>query len=626
MENELAPSAEKFGAVLGVAPGGVPVYSSDYATADDRELPNRHAYRSYVDGIYMGYKWQCVEFARRWLYMNKGWIFDDVAMAYDIFRLRTARAVRGKQALPLRSFANGSKRWPEPGCLLIWGASGPFEDTGHVAIVTEASQAFIRFAEQNVEHRRWPEGRDWARELHTQATEDGEYWIECSFGDAELLGWVIQTGDDTYAEEPAEIDRALFNLEAREVGPPPGPQRSWLNVANEDEAAYVAMMGGHRLASDDADQYRYYVLSESAHAELVRATSQLHALFMHATDYVLEDDRLLARFDLPRALWPKIRQSWDNRRNQMITGRLDFSLSEHGLKVYEYNCDSASCLMECGKVQGKWADHFGCEDGRDPGEGLHREIRDAWKNSDVKGPVHIMQDLDLEETYHALFMKDALRGAGFRPKVIRGVEGLSRSEDGSILDADGERIRWVWKTWAWESVLDQIRAECEDDAEERREGSPRLSDVLLCKDVMVYEPLWTLIPSNKAVLPVLWALFPNHRHLLNASFELTDDLRERGYVAKPIVGRCGSNIRIFDADDSLIEETAGAFDNRNQVYQELFLLPFVGGYNVQVSTFSAAGLWAGTCLRVDSSLIISQKSDNLALRVVPDHELGSFGR
>jgi len=61
-----------FGTLLGVAPGNVPVYSSDYDSADDKELPNRHAYRSYVDGIFMGYKWQCVEFARRWLYLNKG--------------------------------------------------------------------------------------------------------------------------------------------------------------------------------------------------------------------------------------------------------------------------------------------------------------------------------------------------------------------------------------------------------------------------------------------------------------------------------------------------------------------------------------------------------------------------
>ena len=78
-----------FGAVLGIGPGSMPVYSSDYETADPAELPTRQHYRSHVDGIYMGHKWQCVGLARRWMYLNKGYIFDDIAMAYDIFRLRS---------------------------------------------------------------------------------------------------------------------------------------------------------------------------------------------------------------------------------------------------------------------------------------------------------------------------------------------------------------------------------------------------------------------------------------------------------------------------------------------------------------------------------------------------------
>jgi glutathionylspermidine amidase/synthetase len=47
----------------------------------------------------------------------------------------------------------------------------------------------------------------------------------------------------------------------------------------------------------------------------------------------------------------------------------------------------------------------------------------------------------------------------------------------------------------------------------------------------------------------------------------------------------------------------------------------VAGYNVQISTFTAAGAWAATCLRADRSLILSQTSDNMPLGVVPDHEI-----
>ncbi len=34
----------------------------------------------------------------------------------------------------------------------------------------------------------------------------------------------------------------------------------------------------------------------------------------------------------------------------MITGRMDFCMDERGLKVYEYNADSASCHTEAGLI------------------------------------------------------------------------------------------------------------------------------------------------------------------------------------------------------------------------------------------------------------------------------------
>ncbi len=627
--NAETSAAEPFGTVIGYAPGGVPVYSSDYDSADDAQLPDRHAYRSYVDGIYMGHKWQCVEFARRWLYINKGYIFDDVAMAFEIFELTSVRCIRDNALAPLKSFRNGARRAPEPGCLLIWDEGGEFERTGHVAIVTEVSPHWVRVAEQNLGHRMWPPGRDYSRELRATVTEDGEYWLECSFGDATILGWVIQTDDARHAEVPPSVDPRLLNLVARRVPDLGQGERSWLNMANADEAAYVQMMGGHLLAAEPENRLRFLCLSESAHEELRDATADLHALYLHATDYVLRDDSLLARFNIPPALWPKIHQSWNNRRNHMITGRFDFTLSERGLKVYEYNCDSASCHMETGKVQGKWARHYGCKVGRDSGAGLHEDLRRAWAERRIEGVLHIMQDRDLEETYHALFMQEAMERAGIETKIIHGVNGLSWDSEGNILDADGVPIRTVWKTWAWETALDQIREECEDDPQkleayrpgEPHSAAPRLVDVLLRHDVMVYEPLWTLIPSNKAIQPILWQLFPNHPLLLNTAYELTEDLARAGYVAKPIVGRCGSNIRIVGSDETLIEETEGRFGSRDPIYQELFALPRIDGQYVQVCAFSARGVYAAACVRVDTSRVINEHSDVVALRIVDDEEI-----
>jgi len=628
MKPGIAKAPAKFGTLLGVAPGGVPIYSSDYDSVDEREYPTRQSYQSHVDGVFMGYKWQCVEFARRWLYLNKGYIFEDIPMAYDIFNLRFVRRVADNAALPLHAFGNGSRRVPEPGCLLIWNEGGEFARTGHVAIVTEVDPEFIRVVEQNVDHQPWETGQGCSREIKATLTADGEYWIRCNFAGAEILGWVIQTDNAALSEDRAEIEARLLNLQTRAADSSIERGHSWLNMANDDEAAYVHMMDGHRLAHADEHRFRYFALSRAAERELRLATNDLHAKFMYATDHVLRSDALLEKFNLPPAVWPKIRKSWSNRHNEMITGRFDFAVSERGIKLYEYNADSASCYMECGKVQGKWATHFGVQEGHDPGTDLFGALLQAWQKSGVNDVLHIMQDRDLEETYHALFMKSAIEAAGIRCKIISGLEGLSWRDCGSIVDADGVQIKWVWKTWAWETALDQIRAECEADAsglsdyrfDVVRQSAPRLVDVLLRDDVMVFEPLWTLIPSNKAILAVLWSLFPDCSYLLDSQLSLTDALGAKGYVAKPIAGRCGSNVSLVDRDSTVLDKTAGRFQHQDQMFQELWPLPSFEGQFVQVCTFTVSGWHAGTCLRADPSRVITSGSEVLPLRVVDDSE------
>jgi len=611
-----------FGTPLGASDGGVISYSSDYATVDQLEYPNRAAFRSYYDGIYMGYKWQCVEYARRWLYINKGLIFDDVSMAYEIFKLTTIRDVTNNTQLPLFSFKNGAQRHPKVGDLLIWDDGGEFEETGHVAIISEVFADKIHIVEQNMNFVAWPEGKNFSREIKARVGSDNDYWLQCSFDDSIVLGWVSQTNDSQYAVPAETVAAALSNIRMQETLKTDKINQPWLNIANDDEAAYVKMMQGHLLTSNKNDFFKYFSISTTAQKRLDSATDELHGLFMHATDYVLNHPELLAKFSLPDAILPKLRQSWDNRLNQLITSRFDFSMSEKGLKVYEYNCDSASCYMEAGKVQGKWAKHLGLNHGRDNAENLFKRLVNAWRKSDAKGIIHVLQDDDQEEDYHALFMQSAIQAAGYESVRIVGLRSLTWGEDQQILDANKNPIRWVWKTWAWETALDQLREDDANSVDLALNGEitrpPRLSDVLLNDSIMIYEPMWTLIPSNKAILPVLWSLFPNHPLLLNTSFELSDELRETGYVVKPIVGRCGENIQLVGQDNQVLADKGGQFASQEQVFQQLFPLPKIDDYYVQVSTFTAAGHYAGSGIRVSRSMIVGKESDCMALRTVDD--------
>ena len=45
---------DPFGSLLGYAPGGIAIYSSDYHTADEKEYPDDAAFRSSLGREYMG--------------------------------------------------------------------------------------------------------------------------------------------------------------------------------------------------------------------------------------------------------------------------------------------------------------------------------------------------------------------------------------------------------------------------------------------------------------------------------------------------------------------------------------------------------------------------------------------
>jgi glutathionylspermidine amidase/synthetase len=607
-----------FGVVMGIAKGNVPAYSSDYDTVNSELMPDRHSFRNYHNGVYTGYKWQCVEYARRWLLINKGYVFADIAMAYDIFSLDSVRRVADNKDLPLKAFLNGAKRPPEEGCMIIWQEGGDFEVTGHVAIATHVLSDAVCIAEQNASHHAWDEGTDYSRKLPLIKNEQGEYWLSCEEYDSKILGWVIQTEDELHAQDIVPIDPRLLAVHKQKLETQQAEDSSWLDSSQADEAAYLRMMQGHKLASESKDQLTYFSISTTAEKELKRATNELHALFMHATDHVLQNPDLLQQFNIPELLWPRITQSWNNRRNQMLTGRFDFCMSPKGIKLFEYNADSASCYMECGKIQGKWARHFGCEVGKDSGANLFEELVEGWQEAEVGDVLHIMYDKDLEETYHALYMQGAITQAGIPNKLIKGFSQLQWNDQGQVVDADGVVIKWVWKTWAWETALDQLREELSDNHQNEQTATPRLKDVLLHPEVMVFEPLWTLIASNKAILPIMWQLFPEHPNLLETSYTLTSSLQAKGYVSKPIAGRCGLNISLVDKNDNLLEETEGRFAQQELVYQQLCRLPLLDDYYVQLCTFSVAGSYAGSCVRVDHSPIIMSISDLMPLRVVND--------
>jgi surface antigen len=98
------------------------------------------------DGYYYGLKWQCVEYIKRFYYDAKGHKMPDVlGHAKDFFDESVNQGELNKKP-NLLQYRNGDNMKPHPDDLIV------FTDTyyGHVAIVTEVTDADIEIIQQNI--------------------------------------------------------------------------------------------------------------------------------------------------------------------------------------------------------------------------------------------------------------------------------------------------------------------------------------------------------------------------------------------------------------------------------------------------------------------------------------------
>ncbi len=132
--------------------------------------------------VYTGIKWQCVEYARRWLLHEFEVVYGDVDIAADIWNLDQVTSPATGQSFKFDSIVNGSQSKPQRGDLLIYGKE--YLGTGHVSVIVAINeeQSTLQLAEQNYLNSRWNLG--FAREISYRQEAD-QFWLL----DAYLIGW-----------------------------------------------------------------------------------------------------------------------------------------------------------------------------------------------------------------------------------------------------------------------------------------------------------------------------------------------------------------------------------------------------------------------------------------------------
>ncbi|MDH5518297.1 MAG: CHAP domain-containing protein [Gammaproteobacteria bacterium] len=165
-----------YGTHLGTTRNGVVAYSN---CNNDCVVFEAERYQ----GTYTGVKWQCVEFARRWLLINYGVIYGDVDYAIDIWdKIDHYSRVKDNKEIKLTALLNGSARAPVKGDLLIYAKA--LLGTGHVAVVVAADNKTntLFIAEQNYSNEKWL--NNFSRKI-SYVKKDGRYWLLEPY----LIGW-----------------------------------------------------------------------------------------------------------------------------------------------------------------------------------------------------------------------------------------------------------------------------------------------------------------------------------------------------------------------------------------------------------------------------------------------------
>jgi glutathionylspermidine synthase len=260
--------------------------------------------------------------------------------------------------------------------------------------------------------------------------------------------------------------------------------------------------------------------------------------------------------------------------------------------MMEYNADTPTSLLEASAVQWYWLNDVNIS--LDQFNSIHEKLILRWK--ELKSLVgdntlyfSCLKDFP-EDFANVNYLRDCASQAGVKTKFIN-VEEIGRSKD-SFIDLDENRMHYIFKLYPWEWMMHE-----------------QFGELLIPSTALWIEPMWKMILSNKAILPILWQLFPNHPNLLECYFDHPGEMKS--YARKPLLSREGANVRLVE-NGKIIHETFGEYGEEGYVYQQLHKMPDFNGNHPVIGSWIIGQTSAGIGIRETTSLV----TDNIS-RFVP---------
>lgn len=331
------------------------------------------------------------------------------------------------------------------------------------------------------------------------------------------------------------------------------------------------------------DESAYWLLSEAEVDLIDDASVELHKMCMAAAKRIVTE-RLYPLLGIAPEVAKVIEESWKAHgegADFALYGRFDLAYggADYGdgmPKLLEYNADTPTGLFEAAVIQWQWMEDVFPDS--DQFNSIHEALVDRWRamirldrslaasperraSGELGGNIHFTCDMPSPEDEGTLrYLMDTAVEAGLAGKIIALADIGWSEEDEVFVDLEDQDMTALFKLTPWEwLVQDEFGTDLLRLVEERR--------------VMVIEPVWKMLLSNKGLLAVLWEMYPYHPYLIEAHFDRKAFAPGTKVVAKPLLGREGANVSVATLGEggqiqgAPLLEVAGPYGSEGYVYQ-----------------------------------------------------------
>jgi glutathionylspermidine synthase len=363
------------------------------------------------------------------------------------------------------------------------------------------------------------------------------------------------------------------------------PRRNWRRTVESQGLIFPTTTDEHGVEHPYWFEGAWYELTEAEVEHLEDVTERLHRMSIEAARFLATGE--MGTLGLPEWALELALADLD-RDPPSLYGRFDLRYDGTSpALLLEYNADTPTGLIEASVAQWYWAQDKmpSC----DQFNSLHERLVRQWQrilprlSSRTVHFAHARDPMN-EEWITIAYLLDTAREAGLETVGLEvqqiGFDHLRKR----FVDLADQPIATCFKLYAWENMLrEEFGRFVRDDPQQ----------------VTWLEPIWKVLLSNKALLAAMWHLYPGDENLLPAYLDAPGPLTE--WVAKPLHGREGDNIRIHAEDVEL--SMPGPYGFEGWCYQQWAPLPDFDGNKAVVGSWVVNGRAAGVGIRESDSWV-----------------------